>query len=183
MAFHADVVSWVDCLHFVSKVTCVVFMVVVQDLPKPAERGVIRHHVKVCCLLHPIGVHTVETHANLQEASGYGIDEWSLTLTIQLSEKEFAAHLRESQRKKGQRADEDPEDAELASLESALSWKSVAGLDEGGMWPAKKKNYVAGTRLVSHFILSKVLADLDDREWTSLQNLTRIYQNMSIRCS
>ena len=67
-----------------------------QDLPQQPTRGKQRHHIK--------------------EASGFGTDRWTVKMTIQLTEEEFAAHLRESQRQKGQRGDISEEDRDLGSL-------------------------------------------------------------------
>lgn len=57
--------------------------IVAWDLPSLPQRGVRRHHIK--------------------EASGFGVDEWTLKLDIQLSEAEFEAAQRNDQRRKGQR--------------------------------------------------------------------------------
>lgn len=57
--------------------------IVKWDLPSLPQRGRRRHHVK--------------------EASGHGIDQWTLELELQLSESEFEAAQRNEQRRKGQR--------------------------------------------------------------------------------
>jgi hypothetical protein len=58
--------------------------VVDWDLSALPERGRIRHHIK--------------------STSGYGIDEWSLSLTVQLNDEEFEAAQKHSQILKGHRA-------------------------------------------------------------------------------
>ncbi|KEI41749.1 uncharacterized protein L969DRAFT_15765 [Mixia osmundae IAM 14324] len=95
IAFDGDVVAW--------------------DLPSPAERGHVRHHVK--------------------EASSYGNDKWTLDLTLQLDQPAFEAAQRQSQRLKGQRGDVSEADEALASLRIDFS-----GLDEQGMHPATSQN-------------------------------------------
>ncbi|BGP12418.1 hypothetical protein JCM10213v2_000334 [Rhodosporidiobolus nylandii] len=91
LGFTADVVSW--------------------DLPEPAERGQVRHHVK--------------------SVASYGVTQFPFSVTLQLTPEQFAAALREDQRRKGQRADASAEDAALASLKIDYS-----GLDVHGMYPA-----------------------------------------------
>ena len=75
----------------------------------------------------------------LQEVSTFGINEWTLSLTIQLNDRQFQAALRQAQRRKGQRAGDDTEDKKLGGLRVDFS-----GLDEGGMFPAKKRVYTTG---------------------------------------
>ncbi|BGP28517.1 hypothetical protein JCM10296v2_000252 [Rhodotorula toruloides] len=85
--------------------------VVAWDLPEPPQRGVIRHHVK--------------------SVASYGVNRFTLSLTLQLTTEQFAAAIREDQRAKGQRADVSAEDKSLASLRIDYS-----GLDIHGMYPA-----------------------------------------------
>ncbi|GAA6002746.1 hypothetical protein JCM10207_007655 [Rhodosporidiobolus poonsookiae] len=86
--------------------------VVAWDLPQPPERGAhVRHHVK--------------------SVASYGVERFTLSLTLQLTHDEFAAALREDQRCKGQRADVSAADQELAALRIDYS-----GLDIHGMYPA-----------------------------------------------
>jgi len=91
IAFEADVLSW--------------------DLPEPAERGSVRHHVKA--------------------VSGWGVSYWTLDLVVQLNSEQFSAAMRQDQRRKGQRADKSDSDKMLGSIKVDYS-----GLDEKGMWPA-----------------------------------------------
>ncbi|GEM06060.1 endoplasmic reticulum metallopeptidase [Rhodotorula toruloides] len=81
------------------------------DLPEPPQRGLIRHHVK--------------------SVASYGVDRFTLSLTLQLTPEQFAAAIREDQRAKGQRADVSVEDSALASVRIDYS-----GLDIHGMYPA-----------------------------------------------
>ncbi|KAJ8297177.1 putative endoplasmic reticulum metallopeptidase 1 [Rhodotorula toruloides] len=85
--------------------------VIAWDLPEPPQRGVIRHHVK--------------------SVASYGVNRFTLSLTLQLTPEQFAAAIREDQRAKGQRADASAEDKSLASLRIDYS-----GLDIHGMYPA-----------------------------------------------
>lgn len=85
--------------------------VVAWDLPEPPQRGVIRHHVK--------------------SVASYGVTEFPVSVTVQLTPEQFAAAIREDQRAKGQRADESAEDRALSALRIDYS-----GLDVHGMYPA-----------------------------------------------
>lgn len=58
---------------------------------------------------------------HVKEASGYGTDEWTLQMTIQLSDAQLQAYMRESQRKKGQRGDKSDADVELGMLKVDFS--------------------------------------------------------------
>ena len=80
------------------------------DLPENPERGVRRHHVK--------------------SVAAYGIEQFTLEVEIQLSEREFQAAIREDQRRKGQRADTSEEDEKLGSLSVHYS-----GLDRRVYFP------------------------------------------------
>ena len=117
----------------------------------------------------------------LQEVSTFGINEWTLSLTIQLNDRQFQAALRQAQRRKGQRAGDDTEDKKLGGLRVDFS-----GLDEGGMFPAKKRVYTTGrpgslcllnySQLVigAHFTLCQA--------WSSLPRWTSICRPTSTRC-
>jgi hypothetical protein len=122
------------------------------DLSASPERGRIRHHIK--------------------EASSYGINEWSLSLTIQLNDAEFEGALKQSQIRKGQRGgsvsdhpqgflridysgenmlqDVDPPDADT-------------GLDRDGLFAANQKDYEQGSRSMDFFTqLEQTLPDYAD---------------------
>ena len=66
LAFDANVVSW--------------------DLPEPADRGMLRHHVK--------------------SVAAWGVSRFTLDVVIALSDKQFEAAVRNDQRRKRQRADD-----------------------------------------------------------------------------
>ncbi|ORY69282.1 hypothetical protein BCR35DRAFT_319080 [Leucosporidium creatinivorum] len=88
--------------------------VVSWDLPQPPERGDIRHHVK--------------------SVGGYGVNLFTLSLTLELSPLAFEAAVRESQRAKKQRSDVSLEDQQLAKLRIDYS-----ALDSTGMYPASMR--------------------------------------------
>lgn len=100
LAFDADVVSW--------------------DLPEPADRGMLRHHVK--------------------SVAAWGVSRFTLDVVIALSDKQFEAAVRNDQRRKRQRADASEEDRILGSLKIDFS-----GLDRHGMYPASSRHRVEGT--------------------------------------
>lgn len=98
--------------------------VVEWSLPEPPERGALRHHVK--------------------EASRYSRNHWTLDLTLQLTESEFEAAQRMSQRAKGQRSTKDLVEVEADRTLGGLRI-DFSGLDEKGIWEAKRETYIAGT--------------------------------------
>jgi hypothetical protein len=82
------------------------------DLPRLPERGShVRHHIK--------------------SVASHGVVEFPFSVTVQLTPDEFTAALRQSQRRKGQRADVSAADERLGSLKIDYS-----GLDIHGMHPA-----------------------------------------------
>lgn len=85
------------------------------NLPEAAPRGNQRHHVK--------------------SVSGWGVDRFVVSLVLELTQPEFDAAVRQSQRAKGQRADESEEDRRLGSLRVDYS-----GLDRNGMYPASSRH-------------------------------------------
>ncbi|GAA5858742.1 hypothetical protein JCM8547_004967 [Rhodosporidiobolus lusitaniae] len=90
--------------------------VVAWDLPQPPERGAhVRHHIK--------------------SVASYGVTRFPFSFTVQCTPEEFAAALREDQRRKGQRADASPEDEALARIKIDYS-----GLDVHGMHPASVRS-------------------------------------------
>lgn len=68
---------------------------------------------------------------HVKSVASYGVNRFTLSLTLQLTPEQFAAAIREDQRAKGQRADASAEDKSLASLRIDYS-----GLDIHGMYPA-----------------------------------------------
>jgi hypothetical protein len=74
----------------------------------------------------------VQRHV-IKSLSGYGLEEWSLSLSIQLTKEEFEAAQRQSQRAKGQRGDTSEEDERLGMLEIHFS-----AIDRERMWPASQ---------------------------------------------
>lgn len=130
MAFSADVVEW--------------------DLPEPAERGDVRHHIK--------------------EASAYSTDSWTMLMTLQLSPEQFEASQRISQRKKGQRPlgteEERAKDEALAGLRIDYS-----GLDVGRMWHSSYEKEAESSRPGMQFMrsLDKALP-----AWTDPMLLTAV---------
>ncbi|GAA6059342.1 hypothetical protein JCM10212_003240 [Sporobolomyces blumeae] len=85
--------------------------VLAWNLPQPPERGSIRHHVK--------------------SVASYGITEFPLSVTVQLTASEFAAAQHREQLAKGQRTDRLADDDHLGLLKVDFS-----GLDPHGMYPA-----------------------------------------------
>jgi hypothetical protein len=126
--------------------------VVSWDLSALPDRGRIRHHIK--------------------EASGYGIDEWSLSLTIQLNDAEFEGALKQSQIRKGQRggsASDHPQGflridySGKKTLHDAGRADAVTGLDRDGLFAANQKDYKQGSRSMDFFAqLEKTLPDYAD---------------------
>lgn len=118
IAFDADVLRW--------------------DLPEPAERGTIRHHVK--------------------EASGYNVSIWHLSMELKLSDEQFQAALRQSQRRKGQRK----RDAEAEEIDHALGGLRIdfSGLDVSRMWHHKVNEDRKGMEFVES--LDKAMPDWVD---------------------
>jgi hypothetical protein len=89
--------------------------VVAWDLPSPPERGTMRHHVK--------------------SVAAWGVSHFTLEIEYVLSDVQFEACLRESQRAKGQREDGSKEDHQLCQLRVDFS-----GLDRHGMFPASERH-------------------------------------------
>lgn len=59
---------------------------------------------------------------------------FTLQLIIQLTDDQFSASMRESQRDKGQRGDSSASDRQLGRVRVDYS-----GLDEKGMWPSSRR--------------------------------------------
>jgi len=94
--------------------------VVEWDLPSVPTRGKRRHHIK--------------------EASGFGVDRWTLNVTIALSETEFESAMESEQIAKGQRAAIGLDDG--AAQEFARRGKlkiEFSGIDQLGLYPARSK--------------------------------------------
>lgn len=68
---------------------------------------------------------------HVKSVASYGVTEFPVSVTVQLTPEQFAAAIREDQRAKGQRADESAEDRALSALRIDYS-----GLDVHGMYPA-----------------------------------------------
>lgn len=85
--------------------------VVAWDLSAQPSRGRQRHHVK--------------------EVSGFGVERWTLAVEVQLSDAEYEAAMRVSQRRKGQRvADEREDERDRAVYGIKVDF---SGLDKEGM--------------------------------------------------
>ncbi|KAI8460332.1 hypothetical protein BY996DRAFT_4574820 [Phakopsora pachyrhizi] len=94
--------------------------VVSWDLPVSPERGSRRHHVK--------------------EASSFGVDRWTLSLTIALDEEQFENALRNEQIQKGQRQPVSLSDKNgLEQQKRGMLRIDYSGLDHLGLFPARSK--------------------------------------------
>ncbi|KAI9630233.1 hypothetical protein KEM48_014156 [Puccinia striiformis f. sp. tritici PST-130] len=94
--------------------------VVEWDLPSRPMRGKRRHHIK--------------------EASGFGIDRWTLNLTIALSETEFESAMANEQIQKGQRPPISIDDYKAQDLARTGQLKiEFSGIDQLGLYPARSK--------------------------------------------
>ncbi|WAR57984.1 hypothetical protein PtB15_5B214 [Puccinia triticina] len=94
--------------------------VVEWDLPSRPLRGKRRHHIK--------------------EASGFGIDRWTLNVTIALDEREFESAVENEQMEKGQRARPSADDTPAQAFMRAGKLKiEFSGIDQLGLYPARSK--------------------------------------------
>lgn len=94
--------------------------VVEWDLPSRPGRGKRRHHIK--------------------EVSGFGVDRWTLNVTIALDEQEFEQAMKNEQMAKGQRPSISKDDREdLTRLRMGQLKVEVSGLDQLGLYPARSK--------------------------------------------
>ncbi|PLW33163.1 hypothetical protein PCANC_11091 [Puccinia coronata f. sp. avenae] len=94
--------------------------VVHWDLPSRAVRGKRRHHVK--------------------EASGFGVDRWTLNVTIALEEAEFQSAVENEQILKGQRVPIAADDQQGQAFARLGKLKvEFSGIDQLGLYPARSK--------------------------------------------
>ncbi|KAA1066931.1 hypothetical protein PGTUg99_015865 [Puccinia graminis f. sp. tritici] len=94
--------------------------VVEWDLPSRPLRGKRRHHIK--------------------EASGFGIDRWTLNVTIALDEAEFQSAMENEQILKGQRAPISVHDKQAQAFARSGKLKiEFSGIDQLGLYPARSK--------------------------------------------
>ncbi|KNZ47382.1 hypothetical protein VP01_643g2 [Puccinia sorghi] len=101
--------------------------VVEWDLPSVPTRGKRRHHIK--------------------EASGFGVDRWTLNVTIALSEEEFQSAMENEQIVKGQREAIGWDDGEAQEFARRGKLKiEFSGIDQLGLYPARSKP----KRLLAH---------------------------------
>lgn len=112
--------------------------VVQWDLPEPAERGDHRHHVK--------------------EVSGAGVDTWELSMTLKLTDEQFAAAQRNAQRRKGQRPKGGPEEEEDRKIGGVRV--DFSGLDVNRMWHHRENQNRTGMEFLER--LDRALPDWTD---------------------
>lgn len=99
--------------------------VVSWDLPQNPLRGLERHHIK--------------------EVSGFGVDRWTLNMTLALSASEFEVALSNEQILKGQRPKISASDQRgLANQRHGQLRIDFSGLDQMGLFPAREKPKRAG---------------------------------------
>jgi hypothetical protein len=71
---------------------------------------------------------------HVKSVAAYGVTRFTLSVVLSLTQPEFDAAVRESQRAKNQRVDVSDEDRQLASLRIDYS-----GLDAKGMYPSSMR--------------------------------------------
>lgn len=115
---HRTLVFAVDHPGIIWTVIAFTADVVSWDLPENPTRGIERHHIK--------------------EASAFGVDRWTLNVTIALNQSEFDIAIENEQIIRGQRPSTPASDEKaLANQRRGMLRIDFSGLDQMGLYPAR----------------------------------------------